>query len=236
MSRDLLGVLPPVRGRYRAEVPLAPSTWLRVGGAAEVMFQPADAADLAGFIAGQTRLGRGSRRSASGPTCWSATAGPKASSLRFAGGARQGRGRGGPRLRVGAGATDRMIAIQALKAGLAGLEFLIGIPGTLGGAVRMNAGAFGGETAAVVERVTALEPAGRRHELGRRGARLRLSPLGPAGRLDRARRRAPGTPGDRSAIEARMRAIKAEREATQPLHVAPAAAPSRTRRATRPGN
>ena len=59
----------------------------------------------------------------------------------------------GDRLVVGAGVTDRMIAITAQKAGLAGLEFYIGIPGTMGGAVRMNAGAFGGETAAVVERV-----------------------------------------------------------------------------------
>ena len=68
-------------------------------------------------------------------------------------------------MRVGAGATDRMIALQALRAGLTGLEFFIGIPGSLGGAVRMNAGAFGGETAEVVERVTALDPAGKRHEL-----------------------------------------------------------------------
>ncbi len=66
------------------------------------------------------------------------------------------------RLWVGAGATDRMIAIQAMKAGLSGLEFLIGIPGTLGGGVRMNAGAFGGEFAEVVEQVVALDPGGRR--------------------------------------------------------------------------
>ena len=71
----------------------------------------------------------------------------------------------GNRLRVGGGATDRLIAIHALQARLSGLEFLIGIPGGLGGAIRMNAGAFGGETAEIVERVIALDPEGRRHEL-----------------------------------------------------------------------
>ncbi len=156
--------LPPVRGRYRAGVPLAPRTWLRVGGPAEVVFQPADAADLAIFLAGKpaevavTPIGVASNLLVR-------DGGLEGVVLRFA----------GPlaevdvedeRLRVGAGATDRMIAIQALKAGLSGLEFLIGIPGTLGGAVRMNAGAFGGETAEVVERVVALDPDGPAHELG----------------------------------------------------------------------
>ncbi|MCC2663886.1 MAG: murB [Geminicoccaceae bacterium] len=163
MSRDLLGALPPVRGRYRPQVPLAPRTWLRVGGPAEVVFQPADAADLAIFLKGKpaetrvTPIGVASNLLVR-------DGGLEGVVVRFS----------GPLaevdvddecLRVGAGATDRMIAIQAMKAGLSGLEFLIGIPGTLGGAVRMNAGAFGGETAEVVERVVALDPAGRRHEL-----------------------------------------------------------------------
>ena len=218
MSADLLGRLPPVRGRYRAQVPLAPRTWLRVGGPAEVVFQPADAADLAIFLKGKpadvqvTPIGVASNLLVR-------DGGIDGVVVRFS----------GPLaevdvddecLRVGAGATDRMIAIQAMKAGLSGLEFLIGIPGTLGGAVRMNAGAFGGETAEVVERVVALDPAGRRHEL--RAAELgfgyRHSAL-PAdwivlGAVLRA------TPGEPHAIEARMRAIKAEREASQPLHVA----------------
>ena len=170
-------------------VPLAPRTWLRVGGPAEVVFQPADAADLAIFLKGK-------------PAEVAVTPIGVASNLLVRDGGLEGVvvRFSGPlaevdvddeRLRVGAGATDRMIAIQAMKAGLSGLEFLIGIPGTLGGAVRMNAGAFGGETAEVVERVVALDPAGRRHELARRRARLRLPPLGPAGGLDRARRRAP---------------------------------------------
>ena len=66
----------------------------------------------------------------------------------------------GDRLTVGAGATDRGLAVQALEAGLSGFEFYVGIPGTIGGAVCMNAGAFGGETAELVERVIALDPKG----------------------------------------------------------------------------
>ena len=218
MSRDLLGALPPVRGRYRADVPLAPRTWLRVGGPAEVVFQPADAADLAIFLKGRpaeigvTPIGVASNLLVR-------DGGIEGVVLRFSGSLAEV-DVDDERLRVGAGATDRMIAIQAMKAGLSGLEFLIGIPGTLGGAVRMNAGAFGGETAEVVERVVALDPAGRRYELtaAELGFGYRHSGL-PAdwivvGAVLRAAQ------GDARAIEARMRAIKAERDASQPLHVA----------------
>jgi UDP-N-acetylmuramate dehydrogenase len=218
LSRDLLGALPPVRGRYRADVPLAPRTWLRVGGPAEVVFQPADAADLAIFLKGRpaeigvTPIGVASNLLVR-------DGGIEGVVLRFSGSLAEV-DVDDERLRVGAGATDRMIAIQAMKAGLSGLEFLIGIPGTLGGAVRMNAGAFGGETAEVVERVVALDPAGRRYELtaAELGFGYRHSGL-PAdwivvGAVLRAAQ------GDARAIEARMRAIKAERDASQPLHVA----------------
>jgi UDP-N-acetylmuramate dehydrogenase len=218
LSRDLLGALPPVRGRYRADVPLGPRTWLRVGGPAAVVFQPADAADLAIFLKGKpaeigvTPIGVASNLLVR-------DGGIEGVVLRFGGSLAEVE-LDDERLRVGAGATDRMIAIQAMKAGLSGLEFLIGIPGTLGGAVRMNAGAFGGETAEVLERVVALDPAGRRHELAAAelGFGYRHSSL-PAdwiviGAVLRA------AAGEPRAIEARMRAIKAERDASQPLHVA----------------
>ena len=85
----------------------------------------------------------------------------------------------------------------------------------------MNAGAFGGETAEVVERVVALDPAGRRHELRAAELGFGYRHSAPAGGLDRDRRGAARHAGRRRrAIEARMRAIKAEREASQPLHVA----------------
>jgi UDP-N-acetylmuramate dehydrogenase len=126
----------------------------------------------------------------------------------------------GDRLVVGAGVTDRMIAITAQKAGLAGLEFYIGIPGTMGGAVRMNAGAFGGETAAVVERVVALDSVGTRHELdaAELGFGYRHSALPEGWIAIGAVLR--GVAGDERSIRARMMAIKAEREANQPMQVA----------------
>ena len=218
MSRGLPEGFPPVRGRCQAEVPLAPRTWLRVGGPADVLFQPADLEDLVAFLKARpadlpvTPIGVASN-------ILVRDGGIEGVALRL-GGPLAAIEVEGDRLRVGGGATDRMIAIQALKAGLSGLEFLIGIPGGLGGAIRMNAGAFGGETAEIVERVVALDPEGRRHELGAAdlGFRYRHSELPEGWIVIGAVLR--GVPGDPRAIEARMRAIKAEREASQPLRVA----------------
>jgi UDP-N-acetylmuramate dehydrogenase len=215
---QLQAALPLVRGRLRTQVPLAPRTWLRVGGPADAIFQPADLDDLTLFLRAKPRevpvtpLGVASNvlvRDGGLEGVVVKLAGPLAEVEVD-----------GDRLTVGAGATDRMIAITAQRAGLSGLEFFIGIPGTLGGAVRMNAGAFGGETAAVVERVMALDPTGARHEL--RAAELgfgyRHSALPEGWIAIGAVLR--GVPGDERAIRARMLAIKAEREAAQPLHVA----------------
>jgi UDP-N-acetylmuramate dehydrogenase len=210
--------LPPVRGRLRAEVPLAPRTWLRVGGPAEAIFQPADLDDLMAFLAAKPRevpvtpLGVASNilvRDGGLDGVVVKLAGPLAEIEVD-----------GDRLVVGAGATDRMIAITAQRAGLSGLEFFIGIPGTMGGAVRMNAGAFGGETAAVVEQVSALDPAGKRHELraAELGFAYRHSALPEGWIAIRAVLRA--VAGDEKAIRTRMMAIKAEREAAQPMRVA----------------
>jgi UDP-N-acetylmuramate dehydrogenase len=208
----------PVRGRWREDVPLAPRTWLRVGGPAEAWFEPADAEDLRAFLAQR-------------PQGLAVTPIGVASYLLVRVGCIDGvvlRLNGplaaitveGSRLRVGAGATDRSIAIQALQAGLSGLEFLIGIPGTLGGAVRMNAGAFGGETAEVVDEVTALDSRGARHVLrpAELGFSYRHSALPADWIVTEAVLKA--VPGDAAAVRARMTAIKAEREASQPLRVA----------------
>jgi UDP-N-acetylmuramate dehydrogenase len=215
---ELQAALPPVRGRLRTQVPLAPRTWLRVGGPADAIFQPADLEDLIAFLRAKPRavpvtpLGVASN-------VLVRDGGLEGVVVKLAGSLAEVE-IDGERLTVGAGATDRMIAISAQRAGLSGLEFFIGIPGTLGGAVRMNAGAFGGETAAVVERVMALDSAGTRHDLSAAelgfGYRHSALPEGwiAIGAVLR------GVPGDERAIRARMLAIKAEREAAQPLHVA----------------
>ena len=126
-------------------MPLAPLTWLRVGGPAEAVFQPADADDLADFLRAlpAERAGAADGRGLE-------PARPRRRHRRRGGPLRRSAGQGRrSRARLvlaGAGALDQRVAQEAQRAGLGGLEFLIGIPGTVGGAVRMNAGAFGGET------------------------------------------------------------------------------------------
>jgi UDP-N-acetylmuramate dehydrogenase len=218
MSMGWRDHLPPVRGSLRRDVPLAPLTWLRVGGPAEVVFQPADAPDLAGFLA------------ALPPEVPVLPIGVASNLLVRDGGVEGVVVRfGGPLAKVevdgstvlaGAGALDQRVAQEAQRAGLAGLEFLIGIPGTVGGAVRMNAGAFGGETR---DRLLWAEAVDRRGELHR----LTNAELGFAYRrsaLPRdwivTRAAFEGTSGEPRTILARMDAIRGEREAAQPLRVA----------------
>ncbi len=210
----LIDRLPPARGRLRADAPLAPITWFRVGGPAEVMFRPADEADLAQFLAALpgdvpvTVLGVGSNVL-----------------VRDGGIAgvviRLGRGFAtvsieGERVRAGAATLDANLARAAAKAGLAGLEFLVGIPGTIGGALRMNAGAFGGELADVIRAARAVGRDGTIHRLDAAGLGFsyRRSAVPEdwifteatlAGRVD-----------DAQAIAARMADVVRARDAAQP--------------------
>ena len=142
-SVDLIDRLPAVRGRLSAGAPLARVTWFRVGGPAEVLFRPVDLADLKAFLAAK-------------PQDVPVTVIGVASNLLVRDGGipgvtiRLGRGfagieADGETITAGAAALDLNVAKVAAQAGIAGLEFLCGVPGTLGGAVRMNAGAYGHE-------------------------------------------------------------------------------------------
>lgn len=159
----LIDRLPAVRGEYRQDVTLARYTWFRVGGPAEVLYVPADEDDLAGFLAGV-------------PAEIPLTVIGVASNLLIRDGGVPGvvirlrnafnvisRTESG--VRAGAGALDINVARFAADEGLAGLEFLSGIPGTIGGALRMNAGAYGREINDVFRGATALDRTGRRHAL-----------------------------------------------------------------------
>jgi UDP-N-acetylmuramate dehydrogenase len=218
MSADWIDHLPPLRGALRRDVSLAPLTWFRVGGPAELVFQPADADDLAAFLAALPEdvpvlpMGVASNLLVR-------DGGLEGAVVRF----------GGPLAKVeiiddtilaGAGALDQRVAQEAQRAGLAGLEFLIGIPGTIGGAVRMNAGAFGGETRDRLLWAEALDRKGVLHRLtnAELGFAYRKSALPRDWIVVRAAFE--GEPGDPAAIAARMSAIKAERESAQPLRVA----------------
>ncbi len=161
---DLIDRLPAVRGRYVENAPLAPYTWFRVGGPAEVMFRPADRDDLAAFLRQRpadvpvTVLGSGSNvlvRDGGIPGVVVRLDRPFAAIVIE-----------GERVRCGAMALGIKVALTACDAGIAGLEFLSGVPGTIGGGLRMNAGAYGREIADVLVEAEALDPTGRLHRLG----------------------------------------------------------------------
>ncbi len=213
-SARLIDRLPPVRGTIDADVPLAPLTRFRAGGPAEVLFRPADRDDLAAFLRAKpadvpvTVIGVGSNllvRDGGVPGVV----------------VRLGKGFSaiaidGTTVLAGSAALDPAVAEAASRAGVAGLEFLIGVPGTIGGAVRMNAGAYGREIKDVMLEVQALDLSGADHRLT--PADLKFVYRGsamPEGWIVTAATLA-GTAGDAPAIQRRVAEIKASREATQP--------------------
>jgi len=214
-TRALVAQLPPVRGRLTANAPIGRQTWFGVGGAAEVLFRPADADDLAVFLA------------ALPPQTPVAVIGVGSNLLVRDGGIpgvtiRLGRGCAAvsvarDEIRVGAAALGRIVAFAAADAGVGGLEFLSGIPGSMGGSVRMNAGAYGQEIKEVLVSATALDRSGQTHFLmpDAMGLSYRHSEVDSGWIVIEARLR--GVPGDRTAIASRLSEIRAAREATQPV-------------------
>lgn len=210
--------LPPVRGRLLHDEPLGPFTWLRVGGAAEVLFLPADEDDLASVLEALppeipvTVVGVGSN-------VIIRDGGVGGLVVRLA-------GRGFSEVQIepeesrvvaGAAVLDSALARAAAGAGVGGLEFYAGIPGTVGGALTMNAGCYGGETGdwlvvawgvdrAGVKRVFTLADFGFGYR--RTGAPADIIWTGAVFQ---------GRPGERGEIEESIAAITRSREATQPI-------------------
>ena len=207
-------VLPPLRGRVEANAPLGPATWFRVGGAADVLVRPADLDDLLLLLRDMpadmplTILGAASNMIIR-------DGGIAGVVLRLA------RGFGDVVLEsdgiiAGAAALDVTVAETAAAAGLAGLEFLVGIPGSIGGAVAMNAGAYGREIKDVLEWADIATPDGlMRLDAAALHFAYRHAKLPARGVVVRAKLRA--TPGDQAEISARLAEIRAAREATQPV-------------------
>jgi|SRR5579859_14247 len=210
--------LAEVRGKLLFDEPLAPFTWLRVGGPAEVLFLPADHEDLAAFLKALPRevavtvLGIGSNVIVR-------DGGVEGVVIRLAGKAfsRIEVVENTQKLIVGVGALDAQLARAAAKAGIAGLEFYAGIPGSVGGALMMNAGCYGSETKDVL--VSAL---GVQRDGG--SCALSLDELGYSYRYSQAPAGVifteavfQGVIDAPSAIEARMAQITARREQTQPI-------------------
>lgn len=215
-ATSLLGRLPPVRGRLTADAPLGALTWFRTGGAAEVLFRPADAEDLAAFLAALdpavpvTVVGAGSNLIVRDGGVPGVVVRLPARGFGAIAAAPDG-------VVAGAAALDPTVAETAAEAGLAGLAFLCGIPGSLGGAVAMNAGAYGSELKDVLDWAELVTRDGRtvRLEAPALAFAYRAARLPPGGIVTRVRLRA--RRGDPSAIAAEMARIRAAREASQPI-------------------
>ncbi|MBL8894069.1 MAG: FAD-binding protein, partial [Rhizobiales bacterium] len=158
-GQALLKRLPAVKGRLEPDAELAPLTWFRAGGKAELLFAPADEADLAQFLAAApadipvTVIGVGSNLLVR-------DGGVPGVVIRLGKGFSQVEGAGHHRIRAGAAALDVRVARVALDLGITGLTFLRGIPGTIGGALRMNGGAYGGETKDILVEARAVDRSG----------------------------------------------------------------------------
>lgn len=210
--------LPQVRGRIIADAPLAPYTWLRVGGPADLLFLPEDEADLAGFLQGLDRavpvtpIGVGSNLLVR-------DGGVEGVVIRLGKGFAEVRPDGPGRIFAGAAVPDAVLAREAAKAGIAGLEFYRGVPGTVGGACVMNAGCYGSETKDVLVEAYAVDREGRRHVFSNAemGFVYRKSATGARGDLIFTGALFEGRPDEPAAIAARMEEITARREASQPI-------------------
>ena len=216
ITSELKSAMPNLRGRLLANEPLAPLTWFRVGGPAQVLFTPADEDDLAHFL----------RHLRDDIPIYCIGVG---SNLIVRDGGLPGvvirlspRGFGDTRaegdiVMAGTAALDKRVAEAAAAANISGLEFLFGIPGTIGGALRMNAGANGGETKDILVEATAVGRDGTKHRFDNAGMKFeyRNSGIYPSVIFTSARFR--GVVADPETIRARMTAVQTHRETAQPI-------------------
>jgi UDP-N-acetylmuramate dehydrogenase len=212
----LKAALPELRGRLLANQSLAELTWFRVGGPAQVLFTPSDEDDLAYFLAHLPRelpvhvVGVGSNLIVR-------DGGLPGVVIRLA-----PRGFGevsvaGDVINAGTAALDKRVAETAAAANLSGLEFFFGIPGTVGGALRMNAGANGSETKDVLIDAVGIGADGKKHTFTNAGMKFvyRNSGVDPSVVFTSARFR--GAVAEPDAIRARMKQVQDHRETAQPI-------------------
>jgi UDP-N-acetylmuramate dehydrogenase len=210
--------LPAARGKLTFDAPLAPFTWLRVGGPADVLFLPQDEDDLAAFLAGLdpavpvTPIGVGSNLLVR-------DGGIEGVVVRLGRAFAKVEPRAGAQIFAGAAALDAVLAREAGRAGVAGLEFYRGVPGTVGGALTMNAGCYGAETKDRLVEAYAIARDGRRVTLSNAEMDFayRKSRAAAARWLVFTGALYQGQADDPVAIEARMEAITTRREASQPI-------------------
>jgi UDP-N-acetylmuramate dehydrogenase len=208
--------LPAVRGRLLFDEALAPFTWLRVGGPADVIFMPADEDDLAGFLAGLDSgvpvlpLGVGSNTLVR-------DGGLEGVVIRLGKPFAAIEALGPKRLSAGSAALDAQVARAAAKAGIAGMEFYAGIPGTIGGAIAMNAGCYGSETKDVLVQAYGFDRTGQAVVFREPASFPYRHGWGSEEGVIVTRAIFAGRPDDPAAVTARMDEITARREQTQPI-------------------
>jgi UDP-N-acetylmuramate dehydrogenase len=216
LSAELAIKLPDLKGRLAANVPLADLIWFRVGGPAQVLFSPADEADLAYFLKGipldlpVTVIGLGSNLLVR-------DGGVPGVVIRLGRGFGNVTAEAGNRVRAGTAVPDVKVARAAAEAGIAGLAFYRGIPGSVGGALRMHAGAHGRETKDVLVGARAVDRRGSVHELSLAdmGFTYRHCSVPEDFILTEALYQ--GTPGDPAAILREMDEVADYREKNQPI-------------------
>ena len=212
----LLKRLPPVRGRLEPNAPLADLTWFRVGGPAEVLFTPADEADLAAFLKAAPRdipvyvIGVGSNLLVR-------DGGMPGVVIRMGRGFAEIKLEQGSRIRAGVAALDVRVARFAQDHGIDALTFLRGIPGTMGGALRMNGGAYGGETKDILVEARGVDRSGTIHVLAAADMHYSYRHCGVPEEMIFTEALLQGRAGEKGAIEAAMNRITESREATQPV-------------------
>ena len=207
--------LPPVRGTYTENAPLKDIVWFRAGGNAEILFRPADVDDLATFLAAKSAHARVSVIGV-GSNLLVRDGGIPGVVVRLPG-ALGKIAVEGARIRAGAAALDATVARAAADAGIAGLEFLRGIPGTVGGALCMNAGCYGKEIKDIFVEATAIDGKGNKHLLtaASMGFVYRKSAVPEDFIFVEAVFE--GVADDPVTVKARMNALVEQRESTQPV-------------------
>jgi UDP-N-acetylmuramate dehydrogenase len=215
IAADLKAKMPALRGRLLANQTLAELTWFRVGGPAQVLFMPEDEQDLGYALAHLpadipvTVIGLGSNLIVR-------DGGVPGVAIRL------GRGFGNvtvedTRIRAGAAVPDVKVARAAQEAGIAGLSFMRGIPGGVGGALRMNGGAYGRETKDALIEARAVDRAGRVHVLRNADMGYNYRHCGVPADYIFTEALYQGERGDPAVIAAEMDKITESREATQPI-------------------
>jgi UDP-N-acetylmuramate dehydrogenase len=212
----LVASLPELRGKLKSDAPLKDFTWFRVGGPAQVLYSPADEEDLAYFLRETpsdipiTVIGLGSNLLVR-------DGGIEGVVIRLGRGFGEIKIEDGARLRAGTAVPDVKVARAAADAGISGLSFYRGIPGCVGGALRMNGGAHGKETCEVLVEARAVDRQGNVHVLPVADLHYRYRHCGAPEDYIFTEALFRGEPGDPAKIQAEMDEIAAYREEVQPI-------------------